>query len=90
MEFKEQKRMIEEQILSQLRGAGEDILENDVLVNSLNDSKQITDDINEKLKTAKVIEERIEENRKHYFSVAEHAAKLYFCVSELPQLDPMY
>lgn len=63
-----------------MRNAGEDILDDDTLVNSLNESKKITDDIKIKLKTAKHIEERIEESRKNYFSVAAHAAKLYFAV----------
>jgi hypothetical protein len=49
-------------------------------VNSLNESKKITDDIKIKLKSAKHIEERIEENRKNYKPVGEHGAKLYFAV----------
>lgn len=36
------------------------------------------------------MEERINENRKNYKPVALHCAKLYFCVQELPSLDPMY
>ena len=59
-------------------------------MNSLNESKKITDDIKTKLKSAKIIEERIDENRKNYKPVARHGAKLYFCVQELPALDPMY
>lgn len=55
-------------------------MENDALVNSLNESKKITDDIKQKIKSAKHIEERIEENRKSYKPVAEHGAKLYFSV----------
>ena len=73
-----------------MRQAGEDILEDDSLVISLNDSKKITDEIKVKLASAKHIEERIEENRKNYKPVAEHAAKLYFAIQELTSLDPMY
>jgi len=90
IEFKQQKKEIEQKILDQLRSAGESILEDDTLVNSLNESKKITDDIKEKLKSAKKLEERIEENRKNYFPLAKHSATLYFCVSELPVLDQMY
>ena len=56
----------------------------------MNESKKITDDIKQKLASARLIEERIEENRKNYKCVAEHGAKLYFCVQELAALDPMY
>lgn len=73
-----------------MRKAGEDILDDDILVNSLNESKKITDDIKQKLSSAKLLEERIEENRKNYKPVADHGAKLYFCMEELIQLDPMY
>lgn len=65
-------------------------MDDDSLVNSLNESKKITDDIKQKLATSKIIEERIEENRKNYKPVAEHGAKLYFCIQELSVLDPMY
>lgn len=78
LDFKEQKRQIEEQILDQLSRAGGDILNDDSLVNSLNESKKITDDIKMKLSSAKHVEERIEENRKNYMPVSKHASILYF------------
>lgn len=56
----------------------------------MNESKQITDEINKKLEKAKDIEERIEETRKHYYTVAQHATKLYFCIEQMAALDPMY
>lgn len=59
-------------------------------MNSLNDSKKITDDIKHKLLSAKMLEERIEENRKNFKPVAIQGAKLYFTVQELSKLDPMY
>jgi len=80
VEFKQQKRQIEDQILQQLSQSELDILEDDTLVNSLNESKKITDDIKTKLKSAKIVQERINENRKNYKPVAAHGATLYFCV----------
>lgn len=50
----------------------------------------MTAEINHKLNVARHIEERIEENRKIFKPVAEHGARLYFAVQELPMLDPMY
>ena len=70
IEFQEQKRLIEEQILDQLRNSGADILDDDTLVNSLNESKKITDDIKYKLQSAKMLEERIEENRRNFTPIA--------------------
>lgn len=49
IEFQENKRQVEEQILEQLRNSGAEILDDDTLVNSLNESKKITDDIKHKL-----------------------------------------
>ena len=63
-----------------MRNSGKNILESDDLVNKLEASKQITNDINHKLLTAKHIEDRIEENRKIFKPVAEHTARLYFAV----------
>ena len=73
-----------------LRNSGKDILDSDDLVNKLEDSKQLTNDINHKLSVAKHIEDRIEENRKIFKPVASHGARLYFAVQDLPTLDPMY
>jgi hypothetical protein len=39
-------------------------------VNSLNESKKVTDEIKSKLRSAKLVEDRIEENRKNYKPVA--------------------
>ena len=55
-------------------------MDDDTLVNSLNDSKKITDDIKHKLHSAKMIEERIEENRRLFKPVAVQGAKLYFAL----------
>ena len=43
-----------------------------------------------KLKSAKAVEERIEENRNNYFPVAKLGTVLFFCVQNLNVLDPMY
>lgn len=73
-----------------MRNSGAEILDDDTLVNSLNESKKITDDIKHKLQSAKLVEDRIEENRRHFKPVAVLAAKLYFALQEMAQLDPMY
>ena len=73
-----------------LRSEGSEILESDDFVNKLEESKTITQDINNKLQVAKHIEDRIEENRKIFKPVAQHGARLYFAIQDLAMLDPMY
>lgn len=85
-----QKREIVDQILKMLRDSGSDILESDDFVNTLEESKTITQDITHKLTVAKHMEDRIEENRKIFKPVAQHGARLYFAVQDLHMLDPMY
>jgi dynein heavy chain len=63
-----------------LKNSGDTILEDDSLVNSLNDSKKITDDINHKLSSAKILSDRIEDLRRSYRPVAVHGARLFFLV----------
>ena len=47
-------------------------------------------EINHKLLKAKYIEDRIEDNPKIFKPVAEHTARLYFAVQQLPALDAIY
>lgn len=53
-----------EQILDILRNSGTEILESDSFVNTMEESRKITNDIISKLAAAKHIEDRLEENRK--------------------------
>ena len=78
--FTQQKKQIVNDILDTLRNSGKNILESDDLVNKLEASKQLTNEINHKLNVARHVEERIEENRKLFNPVAEHGARLYFAV----------
>lgn len=88
--FARKKRETVNEILSMLRSEGSEILESDDFVNKLEESKTITQDINNKLQVAKHIEDRIEENRKIFKPVAQHGARLYFAIQDLAMLDPMY
>jgi dynein heavy chain len=90
MLFRKQKADVEREILRLLGAAGGDILEDETLVNSLDESKRITDDIAHKLAAARQLSERIEASRKAFGPVATHAARLYFAVQSLSDLDPMY
>ena len=73
-----------------LKEAGDDVLEDDSLLTSLDESKRITDDISHKLISAKHLGDRIEASRKAFRPVAVHGARLYFAIQSLPSMDSMY
>jgi dynein heavy chain len=56
----------------------------------MEESRKITNDINNKLSAAKHIEDRLEENRKILKPLAVLATKLFFVSQSLSCLDPMY
>jgi hypothetical protein len=68
------------EILDTLRNSGSEILESDELVDKLEDSQKVTQDITQKLYIAQQIEQRIEDSRRIFKSVASHGARLYFAV----------
>ena len=53
-------------------------------------SKVLADDISEKQKIADETEHKIDTSRAGYKPVAHHASVLYFCVTDLGNIDPMY
>ena len=85
-----QKKEIFDQILTQLRNSGQEILDSDDFVLTLNSSKEKNQDIEKKLKQAKNNEEKIKEFRERFKNTAKQGARLYFAVQDLKVLDPMY
>jgi dynein heavy chain len=85
-----QLKDIEDEILRLLATSEGDVLEDDTLVNTITASKQVAGEINEKQEAAKITEVEIDEARESYRPVAYRASVLFFCIVELPKLDPMY
>lgn len=56
----------------------------------LQSSKVLADEISEKQKVADETEQKIDSSRAGYKPVAHHASVLYFCVTDLGNIDPMY
>ncbi len=56
----------------------------------LQSSKVLADEISEKQKVADETEHKIDSSRAGYKPVAHHASVLYFCVTDLGNIDPMY
>ena len=70
--------------------SGDDILESDSLVDTLETSSKMTIDITATLENAKNIEKKIEDSRKIFKPVANQGARLYFALQDIAVLDPMY
>ncbi|KAL3158235.1 hypothetical protein ABBQ38_010487 [Trebouxia sp. C0009 RCD-2024] len=81
---------IEDQILKVLSASQGNILEDEEAVNVLQSSKVLADEISEKQKVADETEHKIDASRAGYKPVAHHASVLYFCVTDLGNIDPMY
>ena len=88
--MKKQMKEIEDTILRMLSEASGDILDDESLINTLSESKKTSIEINTKLAEAEVTEAEIDQTRVRYVPVAYRSSLLYFCVSDLCVIDPMY
>ena len=50
----------------------------------------LSDEITRKQEVARETEVKIEESRQAYRPVAKHSATLFFAITDLPNIDPMY
>lgn len=66
------------------------VLEDENAINILSSSKILSEQIQEKQIIAVATEAEIDEARQRYVPVAKHSAILFFCISELANIDPMY
>nr|CAH7724838.1 unnamed protein product [Callosobruchus chinensis] len=80
----------EENILKTLSESKGDILEDESAIRILDESKLLSIEIREKQEKSFEIEKSIEEFRVKYQGVSEHSAVLYYCISDLANVDPMY
>lgn len=80
----------EDTILLMLQNSGENILDDEILINSLTESKTMAEETEKKLQSATVAEQRIVELQANYVSVANLSAQLYFAISDMQNIDPMY
>ncbi|XP_057662093.1 dynein axonemal heavy chain 7 isoform X2 [Diorhabda carinulata] len=80
----------EDNILKTLSETKGDILEDEKAIQILDESKILSTEIMEKQERSIIIEKSIEEFRDKYKIVSEHSAVLYYCISDLANVDPMY
>lgn len=70
--------------------ASDDILDDEELILTLDQSKETSIAINERMIEAEKTAKMINENRENYRVVARRGSVLYFVISDLALIDPMY
>ena len=80
----------EQEILNKLGVSSEQLLENDGLIFSLEESKKLSDEATVQITNAKKTEERIDHNRMLYMPLAKLARLIFFSISELDNLEEIY
>ncbi|KAL1116324.1 hypothetical protein AAG570_005819 [Ranatra chinensis] len=81
---------IEDQILEVLSSSEGNILEDETAIQILSSSKVLSEEIQKKQEVAVATEMEIDHARNLYIPVSKHSAVLFFCISELANIDPMY
>lgn len=66
------------------------ILDNEALINTLNDSKTKSAEISKRLVEAEATEQKIITARSKYNPIAARGSVLYFVIALLADIDPMY
>ncbi|NWV92100.1 DYH17 protein, partial [Machaerirhynchus nigripectus] len=89
-EFKIKLKELEDSLLARLSAAGGDFLRDTALVENLEITKRTAKEIEEKVNEAKVTEVQINVAREHYRPAAERASLLYFILSDLSKINPIY
>lgn len=73
-----------------MNDADDDILNDEELIITLDQSKQTSIAINDRMIEAEQTAQMIDENRENYRCVATRGSVLYFVVADLANIDPMY
>ncbi|XP_058967936.2 dynein axonemal heavy chain 6 [Pocillopora verrucosa] len=87
---KNQLKAIEDRILKLLFHSEGNILDDEVLINTLNESKVTSGVISTRLKEAETTEEKITLAREKYRPVATRGSVMYFVVASMAEVDTMY
>ncbi|XP_070580768.1 dynein axonemal heavy chain 3-like [Ptychodera flava] len=87
---KKQLKEIEDKILEVLSSSEGNILEDETAIQILSSSKTLSEEISAKQEIATATEAEIDATRNGYKPVATHSAILFFCISDLANIEPMY
>ncbi|NXU59271.1 DYH17 protein, partial [Turnix velox] len=89
-EFKIRLKELEDSLLARLSAAAGDFLGDTALVENLETTKRTAIEIEQKVKEAKITEVEINVARENYRPAAERASLLYFILSDLNKINPIY
>ncbi|KAJ3115964.1 Dynein heavy chain 2, axonemal [Phlyctochytrium bullatum] len=81
---------LEDEILQLLSTAQGSLLDDEKLVNTLQSSKSIAEEVTQQLIISEQTEKRIDAAREGYRPSAQRASILYFVLNDLASVDPMY
>ncbi|KAI8923518.1 dynein heavy chain and region D6 of dynein motor-domain-containing protein [Entophlyctis helioformis] len=81
---------LEDEILHLLSTAQGSLLDDEKLVNTLQSSKSIAEEVTQQLVVSEQTEKRIDAAREAYRPAAQRASILYFVLNDLASVDPMY
>eukprot|EP00795_Rhopilema_esculentum_P000293 gene293-9945_t len=87
---KKELKEIEDKILEVLSSSKGNILEDETAIEVLSSSKMLSEEITLKQEIATVTETEIDSTRNGYKPVAKHSSILFFTISDLANIDPMY
>lgn len=88
--FKISLKALEDELLARLASAGENVLEDHALVLNLENTKRTVDEIESKVREAHLTTLQIDETRNIYRAAAKRAAILYFVLTDLNRINPIY
>ncbi|ESO02274.1 hypothetical protein HELRODRAFT_188646 [Helobdella robusta] len=87
---KKKLQEIEDKILQVLSMSQGNILEDETAIEILSSSKVLSEEISAKQEIATLTEEEIDGTRNGYQPIAVHSSILFFCISDLANIEPMY
>lgn len=87
---KRQLKELEDKILKLVAEASDDILNDEELIITLDQSKETSVNINERMAEAEETSKVINSTRESYRPVAKRGSILYFVIADLANIDPMY
>ena len=89
-ENKKQLKEIEDKILEVLSSSEGNILEDETAIKVLSSSKVLSEEIQAKQEIADTTQREIDNTRNGYNPVAVHASILFFSITDLANIEPMY
>jgi dynein heavy chain len=82
--------LLEKKILKMLSESGGNILDDEVLISTLKESKETSTAVNTRVKEAELAAVEIDRACREYTEVSTSGSVLYFVISELANINPMY